>query len=110
MSYLDHIEEWPTCASLGHAIFNCQIVYCPHTRDYTLSCTLGDETDVAWTHRTARYGPFDDITDVAADIAQWLKVLARRTLLEAALSQRALERRTVPTWDEQPQKDLNELP
>lgn len=85
MSYVDHVEDFPTCSSIPHAILNIQVVYCPHDRGYSLSMTLGDESDVPWSTRRARYGPFDDHDDLVKDIGAWVAVIFRRTLLDATL-------------------------
>lgn len=86
MAYTEHITDYPTCTSIPHAIFNCQIVYCPHDQGYTLSMTLGDTGERPWSGTVTRYGPFDTVMDVAHDLAQYLKVVGRRQLLEAALT------------------------
>lgn len=87
MALDEHLSDFPPCASIPHAIFNYQVVYCPHDQSYTVSYILGDDSDHAWSERRARYGPFDGVEDLASDLAQWLRVLFRRSLLEGALAE-----------------------
>jgi len=85
MALEEHLDDFPVCSSIPHAILNIQLVYCSHDRGYTLSCTLGDTTEIPWSRKCAHYGPFDDSKDVAHDIGSWVAVMFRRTLLDASL-------------------------
>lgn len=91
MAYSEHVEDFPQCPEIPHAILNVQIVYCPHDSGYTMSVMLGDQTEKPWSDHTYRYGPFDEITDVVADLAGWLRVVARRRLLDSSLAERDKE-------------------
>jgi hypothetical protein len=88
MAHDEHLADFPPCASIPHAIFNYQVVFCPHDDSYTVSYTLGDDTESVWSRRTTRYGPFDTQEDLASDLAQWLRVLFRRPMLRGALAER----------------------
>jgi hypothetical protein len=85
LALTEHLAEWITCRAVPHAILNMQLVYCPHDQGFTMSCTLGDTSGNAWSHRVTRYGPFDDAADLGTDLAQYVRVMFRRTLLEASL-------------------------
>lgn len=85
LAYVEHLADFPTCDQIPHAIMNIQLVYCPHDRGYTMSCTLGDTSEHAWSHRLYRYGPFDTPRDIGADVGQWISVMMRRELLEGAM-------------------------
>lgn len=89
LTYCDHVNEWEPCANMPHAIFNAQIVYCPHDQSWSLYCMLGDAEDAVWSEQRVHYGPFDEIKDVASDLGKWLSVVGRRRLLEACLFEHA---------------------
>lgn len=91
MAIIEHEQDFPTCANIDHAILNIQIVYCPHDSGLTMSCVLGSEGTTPWSRQLWRYGPFDTQEDVASDLASYVRVMFRRTLLEASLGYHAVE-------------------
>lgn len=94
MAHDQHLADFPSCTNIPHAIFNAQVVYCPHDQGWICSVQLGDDQEAIWSRRVIRYGPFDDITNVAYDLAQYLRVIGRRALIEGAL----IEHRGADWW------------
>lgn len=86
MALHEHLQDFPTCGNVPHAILNVQLVYCPHDAGFTMSCSLGDTSSVPWSSRVTRYGPFDNSVNLAEDLASYVKVMFRRTLLDASLA------------------------